>query len=120
MMVYFLSQLQRSMVMIRSARECRVHYPDQFVPEIVSSLPCSSGLVNYILLFVYFFKELISFTASFDKCHTSVFNALILSNSLYTFSPKNSTSDIIFGTPLVNKISYIYFQRDIHIYLELI
>ena len=32
--------------------------PNQFVPEIVSPLPCSSGLVRHILLFVYSFKEL--------------------------------------------------------------
>ena len=31
--------------------------PNQFVTEIVSPLPCLSGLVQYILLFVYFFKE---------------------------------------------------------------
>ena len=51
--------------------------PNQFVPEIVSPLPCSSGLVRHRLLFVYFFKELISFIGSLDKCHTSVFNALV-------------------------------------------
>ena len=28
-------------------------------------------------MLVYFFKELISFIGSLDKCHTSVFNALI-------------------------------------------
>ena len=55
-----------------------VHPPNQFVPEIVSPLPCSSGLVRHKLLFVYLFKELISFIGSLDKCHTSVFNALIL------------------------------------------
>ena len=54
-----------------------VHPPNQFVPEIVSPMPCSSGLVRYILVFVYFFKELISFIGFLDKCHTSVFNALI-------------------------------------------
>ena len=50
--------------------------PNQFVPN-VSRLPCSSGLVRHTLLFVHFFKELVSFIASLDKCHTSVFNALI-------------------------------------------
>ena len=50
----------------------------QFVPEIASPLPCSSGLVRHTLLFVYFFKELISFTGSLDKCRTGVFNALIV------------------------------------------
>ena len=34
-----------------------VHPPNQFVPEIVSSLPWSSGLVCHTLLFVYFFKR---------------------------------------------------------------
>ena len=51
--------------------------PNQFVPEVVSPLLSSSGLVHHILLFVYLFKELISFIGSLDKCHTSVFNALI-------------------------------------------
>ena len=55
-----------------------VHPPNQFVPEIVSPLPCSPALVRLTLLIVYFFKELISFIGSLDKCHTSVFIALIL------------------------------------------
>ena len=50
-----------------------VHPPNQFVPEIVSPLPCLPELVHHTLLVVYFFKELIPF----DKCYTSVFNALI-------------------------------------------
>ena len=54
-----------------------VHPPNQFVPEIVSPLPCSPALVRHTLLIVYFFKELISFIGSLDKCHTSVFNVLI-------------------------------------------
>ena len=54
-----------------------VHPPNQFVPEIVSPLPCSPALVRHTLLIVYFFKKLISFIGSLDKCHTSVFNALI-------------------------------------------
>ena len=51
--------------------------PNQFVPEIISLLPFSSGLVRYTLLFI-FFKEVISLIGSFDKCHNSVFNALII------------------------------------------
>ena len=54
-----------------------VHPPNQFVPEIVSPLPCSPALVHHTLLIVYFFKELISFMDSLDKRHTSIFNALI-------------------------------------------
>ena len=55
-----------------------VHPPNQFVPEIVSHLPCSPALVRHTLMIVYFFfKQLISFIGSLDKCHTSVFNALI-------------------------------------------
>ena len=54
-----------------------VHPPNQFVPGNVSPLPCSPALVRHTLLFFYFFKELISFIGSLDKCHTSVFNALI-------------------------------------------
>ena len=56
----------------------RVHPPDQFVPEIVSPLPYSPALVHHTLLIVYFFKELIYFIGFLDKCHISVFNALIL------------------------------------------
>ena len=55
-----------------------VHPPNQFVPEIVSPLPCLPALVLQTLLIVYFFKDLISFIGSLDKCYTSVFNALIL------------------------------------------
>ena len=55
-----------------------VHPPNQFVLEIVSSLPYSSGLVRHRLLFAIFFsKKLISLIGSLDQCHTSVFNALI-------------------------------------------
>ena len=55
-----------------------VHPPNQFVPEIVSPLPFSPALVRHTLLIVYFFKELISFTGSLDKCHTSVSNDLFI------------------------------------------
>ena len=51
-----------------------VHPSNQFVPEIVSPLPCSPALVRHALLFL---KELISFIGSLDKYHTSVSNALI-------------------------------------------
>ena len=55
-----------------------VHPPNQFIPEIVSPLPCSPALVCHTLLIVCIFKELISFFGFLDKCHTSVFNALIV------------------------------------------
>ena len=57
----------------------------------VMSLTCSPlshpgrALVHHTLLILYFFKELISFVGSLDKCHTSVFNALILSGVSYNF-----------------------------------
>ena len=54
-----------------------VHPPNQFVPEIVCPLPFLPAFVRHTLLIVYFFKEVISFIGSLDKCHTSVFNALI-------------------------------------------
>ena len=47
---------------------------ESVVLKIVSPLPCSSELVRHILLFVYFFKGLIPFIGSLDKCHTSVFS----------------------------------------------
>ena len=53
---------------------------NNIVPEIVSPLPCLSGHVRHILLFVYLKKKkknLISFIGSLDKCHISVFSALI-------------------------------------------
>ena len=59
-----------------------VHPPDQFVLDIVSHLSCSPALVRHNLLIVYFFKELTSFFGSLDKCHTSVFNALIYTGKL--------------------------------------
>ena len=37
-----------------------VHPPNQFVPEIVSPLLCSSALVRHTLLIVYFFTEFLS------------------------------------------------------------
>ena len=52
--------------------------PNQFVPEIVSPFSCSPALVPHtLLIFFFFFKQLISFIGSLDKCHTSVFNTLI-------------------------------------------
>ena len=54
-----------------------VHPLNQFVPETVSPLPCSHGLVRHTLLIVYFFIELISFIGCLDNSHSSVFNALI-------------------------------------------
>ena len=59
-----------------------LHSPNQFVPEIVSPLPCSPAFCRHTLLIVYFFKELISFIGSLDKCHASVFNALSFSGQL--------------------------------------
>ena len=50
---------------------------NQFVPEIVSPLPPLPAHVRHTFLIVYFFKELTSFISSLDKCHTSVFKALI-------------------------------------------
>ena len=42
--------------------------PNQFIPEIVSPLPCSPVdlLVRHTLLIVYIFKELISFISFLD------------------------------------------------------
>ena len=50
-----------------------IYPPNQFVPEIVSPLPCLPAHVRHTLLIVYFFKDLISFIGSLDKCHTSFF-----------------------------------------------
>ena len=45
-------------------------------PQFSSSLILLE-LFHHTLLFVYLFKEIISFIGSLDKCHTSVFNALM-------------------------------------------
>ena len=51
----------------------------EFIPHISSSLRLLVlYLLRHTLLFVYFFKELISFIGSLDKCHTSVFKALVV------------------------------------------
>ena len=52
-----------------------VHPQNQLVPKIVSPLPC----LSYNTDFFCFIKELIAFIDCLDKCHTSVFNALISS-----------------------------------------
>ena len=64
---------------------------NQFVPEIVSPLPSSPAIVRHTVLIVYFFKELISFIGSLDKCHTSVFNALIDSLTMHSSDNTEST-----------------------------
>ena len=76
--------------------------PNQFVPEIVSPLPCSSELVHHTLLFVYFFKELLSFIGSLDKCHTCVFNVLIFEkDAMYaTNFGRNGQTKSIFETQI--------------------
>ena len=53
----------------------RVHPPNQFVPDIVSPLPCLSELVRHTLLFVYFFKGLILSLAPLTNA-TPVFSTL--------------------------------------------
>ena len=54
-----------------------VHPPNQFVLEIVSSLPCSPALVRHTLLFVYFFKELFLSSAPLTNA-TPAFSTLSL------------------------------------------
>ena len=58
-----------------------VHSSNQFVPEIVSPLPCSSALVCHTLLFVYFFKKLISFIFPLTNA-TPAFSTLEFHKSL--------------------------------------
>ena len=72
-----------------------VHSPNQFVPEIVSPLPCSPAFVRHTLLIVHFFKELISFIGFLDKCHASVFNALINKTELDLKTATFQSSSII-------------------------
>ena len=79
-----------------------VHPPNQFVPKIVSALPCLSRLVRYTLLFVYFFKELISFIGSLDKCHTSVFNTLILCGNKQCFEKEKCCLALYHTIPTLN------------------
>ena len=67
------------------------------IPEIVSHLPCSPALVRHILPIVYFFKELISVISSLDKCHTGVFNALIL--FVITGYDQSCANDVLYVDP---------------------
>ena len=63
----------------------RVH-PQISSSEIVSPLPCSYEFVRHELLFVIFFKKLISFIGFLVKCHTRVFSTLIFSGCSCTYS----------------------------------
>ena len=72
-----------------------VNPQNQFVPKIASPLPCSPVLVRHTLLIVYFFKEIISFIGSLDKCHTSVFNALIQDVFQHAFFFKVSKTRVV-------------------------
>ena len=83
---HFLLSLKISVTTIYRSIGAMIHQPlaiwwssshNQFVTLILSPLPCSSVLVHHTLLFVYFFKQLISFFCFLDKCYTSIFNALI-------------------------------------------
>ena len=79
-----------------------VYPPNQFVPEIVSPLPSLPALVRHTLLIVYFFKELISFIGSLDKCHTSVFNALICNYKDFNICPILSNAQTTFRKAFEN------------------
>ena len=87
-----------------------VHPPNQFVPDIVSPLPCSPALVRHTLLIVYFFKKFISFIGSLDKCHTSVFNALITTGGGVLLLKAVLTCSLIFDLNhrLVRSIVWVY------------
>ena len=50
---------------------------NRFAPKFVRPLACSPGLLRDILLVDYNFKLLILYIGSFDKFHTSAFNALV-------------------------------------------
>ena len=84
-----------------------VHPPNQFVPEIFSPLPCSPALVRHTLLIVYFCKELISFIGSLDKCHTSVFNALIYLSAIGRLICRREMS-------LIGSTSFGFAQNTMH------
>ena len=83
-----------------------IHQPmslDGVHPQISSSLGLLVlCLVRHILPFVYFSKELISFIGSIDKCHTSVFNALIFQLT----AAYQSLTDKVYTT--VNRASIYY------------
>ena len=86
-----------------------VHPPDHFVPEIVSPLPCSPALVRHTLLIVYFFKELISFTGSPDKCHTSVFNSFISYSIHITKQADDIKRHVLSGLLLISRVHHKNF-----------
>ena len=59
--------------------------PNQFVLEIVIPLPCSSGLVRHILLFIFWKKKkLISFIAPSTNA-TPAFSTLSFQLTLFLF-----------------------------------
>ena len=68
--------------------------PDGVHPQIISSLRLlvlclfrpEWFVINYCLFI--FFKELVSFIGSLDKCHTSVFNALIVTGDSARYRTK--------------------------------
>ena len=104
---------------------CGVHPPNQFVPEIVSPLPCLAALVRHTLLIVYFFKELLSFIGSLNKCHTSILKALIFSvvfiesESLKTFidySKNDFKCDQLYisteGIPMMTTYNFVVNSRE--------
>ena len=73
-----------------------VHPPNQFVPEIISPLPCSPTLVRHALLVVYFFKEYIcfdffflSYSAQYCGCYSKHF-ARKYKNCCYNFINTNA------------------------------
>ena len=75
---------------------------NQFASELVRPLVFSCGLVCHILLFVYFFQLLIPDIGFLDKCHTSVFNALIWLQSQYSYAGS------IWSPTILKNIYYLY------------
>ena len=74
-----------------------IHQPlssEGVCPRDCKSFALFVRLVRHTLLFVYFFKELISVIGSLDKCHICVFNALIIKVTITKFICLLSTYDM--------------------------
>ena len=77
-------------------------FRNQFVSELVRPLACLSRLVVILLLlfiylfylFFFFFKLSIPYIGSIDKCHTSAFNALIISILSLVLLTRNYSANV--------------------------
>ena len=78
-----------------------IHQPFRHLTEVIPHISSFLRLlvlclVRHTLLFIYFFRELISFIGFLDRCHTSVFIALnkLCTNKCFDPFPNDKFLDI--------------------------